>query len=195
MKNTLKNTLLSLVLIAIAPVVLAPRAAAQKPDFEITKVQPSVIRTPDYQFSGEQRKAPRPGQWLEVEVEFEARPELTEELTVRYFIKFAGQCLTGEVTHVSILAGRDLHSVMYVPPATISRLLNGKPLTGNSIEDVGVQLVRRGQVLATKSFKAAGDAQWWQTMQQIPGLVMNKNETPFAPLYWDRYEAIKAAGR
>jgi hypothetical protein len=25
----------------------------------------------------------------------------------------------------------------------------------------------------------------------IPGFVLNKNETPFAPLYWDRYPQIK----
>jgi hypothetical protein len=25
------------------------------------------------------------------------------------------------------------------------------------------------------------------------GLVLNKDETPFAPLFWDRYEQIKTA--
>jgi hypothetical protein len=29
-------------------------------------------------------------------------------------------------------------------------------------------------------------------MQQVNGYVLNKNETPFAPLVWDYYEAIKA---
>ena len=32
-------------------------------------------------------------------------------------------------------------------------------------------------------------------MPQVAGLVLNKNETPFAPLYWDRYEQIKNARR
>ena len=32
------------------------------------------------------------------------------------------------------------------------------------------------------------------TLQQVPGLLLNKNETPFAPLYWDRYEQIKPPG-
>jgi len=32
-------------------------------------------------------------------------------------------------------------------------------------------------------------------MPQISGFVLNKNETPFAPLYWDRYEQIKVSGR
>jgi hypothetical protein len=37
-----------------------------------------------------------------------------------------------------------------------------------------------------------GKGQWWSTMQQVNGYVLNKNETPFAPLAWDYYEAIKA---
>jgi hypothetical protein len=52
-------------------------------------------------------------------------------------------------------------------------------------------LVAKGQVLDTKSFKAQGATQWWQTQQQVPGKVLNKNQTPFGPLLWDRYEQIK----
>jgi hypothetical protein len=37
--------------------------------------------------------------------------------------------------------------------------------------------------------------QWYATLPAVTGLLMNKNETPFAPLYWDRYEQIKATGR
>jgi hypothetical protein len=57
-----------------------------------------------------------------------------------------------------------------------------------------VQLVIKGQVLATKSFKAQGDQQWWQSLQQTAGLVLNKNQTPFSALIWDRYEQIKTPG-
>ncbi len=57
-----------------------------------------------------------------------------------------------------------------------------------------MQLVSKGQVLVTRSFKARGDQQWWQNLQQVTGKVLNKNQTPFAPLIWDRYEQIKAPG-
>jgi hypothetical protein len=81
---------------------------------------------------------------------------------------------------------------MYVSPMSILRTINGKQLTGQDIQDVGIQLVLKGQVLATKSFKAAGDQQWWQNQQQVSGLVLNKNQTPFSALIWDRYLQIKA---
>lgn len=123
---------------------------------------------------------------------FESNVDWTDELTVNYFILLDGQCLTGSVTHIDIPRGRDLYSVMYVSPRTIARILNGNPMTGNDIQDVGVQLVMKGQVLDTKSYKAQGQTQWWQNYPQVSGKVLNKNETPFGPLIWDRYEQIKA---
>ena len=33
------------------------------------------------------------------------------------------------------------------------------------------------------------------TIPQVAGFVLNKSETPFAPLYWDRYEQIKTPTR
>lgn len=184
MKKTF--SLLALVFLALA----VPSFGAA--DYAIVKVQPSVIRTPQYNFTGDQRRTGPALQWLEVEVNFMSNVPFTDEMTFRYYILLGGKCLTGEVTHVSIPKGRDLYSVMYVSPRTLEQVLGGKVITGSSIENVGVQMLLKGQVVDTKSFKDIGNPQWWQSMQQLPGLVFNKNETPFAPLYWDRYEAIKA---
>jgi len=173
---------------------LSSASSFGRPDYNIKKISPAVDLTPQvsFNFGPVQHPQPRSQQWLEVEVNFESNVDWTDELTVRYFILLAGQCLTGEVTHIDIPRGRDLYSVVYVSPKTIARILNGRPLTGIDIQDVGVQLVAKGQVLTTKSYKTVGDQQWWQNQQQITGKVLNKNQTPFAPLIWDRYEQIKA---
>lgn len=178
---------------AFASLLLLTLCSFGRADYDIKKISPAVDLTPQvaFQFGPVQHPAPRSQQWLEVEVNFESNLDWTDELTVRYFILLAGKCLTGEVTHVDVPRGRDLYSVMYVSPKTIAKLLNGRPLTGIDIQDVGVQLVIKGQVLTTKSYKAVGDQQWWQSMEQVAGLVLNKNQTPFAPLIWDRYEQIK----
>lgn len=166
----------------------------QRSDYAIKKIAPAVDLTPEYnvQFGPSEHPVPKSLQWLEVEVDFESRVDWTDELTFKYYILLADQCLTGEVTHIDIPKGRDLYSVMYVSPRTIARILNGRPMTSQDIQDVGVQIVSKGQVLFTKSYKAQGDQQWWQNLQQVSGKVLNKNETPFAPIYWDRYEQIKA---
>jgi hypothetical protein len=175
--------------------VSALTSFAARPDYDIKKISPAVDLTPQISFNFGPTSHPtttRSQQWLEVEVNFESNVDWTDELTVRYFILLAGQCLTGEVTHIDIPRGRDLYSVAFVSPKTIARILNGKPLSSLDIQDVGVQLVSKGQVLTTKSYKTQGDQQWWQSQPQVTGKVLNKNQTPFASLYWDRYEQIKA---
>jgi hypothetical protein len=180
---------------------------AQAGDYKITKIAPAVIRTPIYQFQGDQRRTSQSEQWLEVEVEFNAKqPEWTDELTLKYYILLADgatqKLLIGEVTHINVPSTKanpratSLYSVMYVPPRNLQKLLSlgGRSLTTSAIVNIGIEVLKQGQLVAQESWKPARGP-WWQTMQQISGQVLNKNETPFAPLYWDRYEAIKAQTR
>jgi hypothetical protein len=162
-------------------------------DFEIVKISPAVDYTPDitFNYGPQSHPKPRAQQWIEVEVNLESNVDWTDELTVKYYILIDGQCLTGQVTHIDVPRGRDLYSVMYVPPVTIQRILNGNPLSPNDIQDVGVELVINGQVLDTKSWKTPGSQQWWENQQQVPGKVLNKDQTPFAALIWDRYLPCK----
>ena len=176
-------------------VALPSMLRAQEAQSKIDKITPSLIQTPEYQFNGEKRNIPNQGgmstKWLEIEVQFEAAPEETDELTVKYFVMIGQTVLSGDVTHVNVPKGRELYSVIYVSPRTLARLLPGKPVTISSVVDVGVQLLVKGQVVYEKSTAAGYAAEWWQQKQQVAGLTLNKNQTPFAPLYWDRYEAIK----
>jgi hypothetical protein len=155
-------------------------------DVKITKVSPSAPKTPDFQFTGTPKRS-KLGQWLEVEVEFETKPEDIDELTFKYTILIEKKLLDGEVTHVNIPKGREHFSVMYVAPRTLEKLTDGKALTASSIENVWVEVSKQGQVLHKDSFKPGNQP----NLQHIQGMVLNKMETPFAPLYFDRYEAVK----
>jgi hypothetical protein len=160
---------------------------------EITKIAPAFVATPEYEFQGEKKRTPgRVGKWLEVEVEFSSEAEFTEELSFNYYILFNGKLLVGEVTHVSIPKGKGLYSVVYVSPRSIERVMANKPLNANAVENVGVEIRRAGALVTSQSFNSKTKPNWWQTLEQVPGMVVNKNETPFAPLYWDRYEAIRS---
>jgi hypothetical protein len=53
-----------------------------------------------------------------------------------------------------------------------------------------VQIVQQGAVKDELSMVRAA-AQWYKSAPALNGFLLNKNETPFAPLYWDRYEQIK----
>ena len=162
-------------------------------EFQIAKISKNLITTPQYTYSGgQQYQANQREQWLEVEVEFASVPEFTDELTFKYFILFNGKLLTGEVAHTSIPAGRTNRSVMYVSPRTLARLMLNKPIAPTAIQNIAVQIVQQGAVKDELSLVRA-QPQWYASLPQVPGLLLNKNETPFAPLYWDRYEQIKAS--
>jgi hypothetical protein len=180
-------------LLAMAsPATMAQRLVR---DFQITKINREFVTTPVLAYAGGEA-APRGqgGRWLQVEAEFALAPAFTDELTVRYYILFNGNIFTGEVTHVNVPGGRERRSVIYMPPHVLERYAGNRPLTLNSVPNVAVQIVQQGVVKDELSLARAA-AQWYATVTPISGLLLNKNETPFAPLYWDRYEQIKMPGR
>lgn len=164
-------------------------------EFQITKISRNLITPPQFTYTGAQQyQTNQRDRWLEVEVDFSASPEFTDELTFKYYILVNGKLLTGEVTHTNVAGGRDIRSVMYVSPKTLARVMGNRPLAPNAIQNIAVQLVQQGAVKHELSAERT-QPNWYATMPQIAGLVLNKNETPFAPLYWDRYEQIKTQAR
>jgi hypothetical protein len=156
-------------------------------EFQITKITKNLVATPDYGI-GTYRGGSNE-RWLEVEVEFNAAPEWTDELTLKYYILFNGRLFTGEVTHVNILPGPN-RSVMYLVPAALARFGGNRVLLPNAFPNFAVQIVQGGAVKDEFSL-ARTPGQWFAALSPTTGFVLNKNETPFAPLYWDRYAQIK----
>jgi len=188
----MKRTILicAIIAAAMATAMAQPRAAV---DFQLQKITTNFISSPQFTYTGaEQFQADQRERWLEVEVTFSSAPEFTDELTLKYFILVNGKLLTGEVTHVNVAAARDNRSVMYVTPKTLQRLMLGRTITNNALQNVAVQLKQQGALKDELSLNRAAP-QWYATLPEIAGLVLNKNETPFAPLYWDRYCQIKTA--
>ena len=160
-------------------------------EFQINRITKNLIPAPQFTSNGApQHETNERERWLEVEVEFAAAPAWTDELTVKYFILFNGKLLSGEVTHTNVPAGRELRSVMYVAPRTLTRFGGNRPVALNSVQNVAVQLTQGGQVKSEVSLERAAP-QWYAATPPVAGFVVNKNETPFAPLYWDRYEQIR----
>lgn len=200
----MKQLILPVVLMAFA--AIAANAQQGSPDFKINKITPDFTTTPEYNFSygPKNKRVAKNKDFLEVEVNFdwqprEKKPEFLDELTFNYYILLNNKSrenpqetlLTGTVTHVAIPQAKALNSVMYVSPRTLERFFGGKvPSTvAAAVVDVGVTITKQGQLVAEASWKGRG--QWWTSYQQVSGYVLNKSETPFAPLAWDYYEAIK----
>src|SRR5437763_9748899 len=153
----MKRTILISAIIVSAIVATAmaqPRGAV---DFQLLKINTNFISSPQFTYTGaEQFEADQRERWVEVEVTFACAPEFTDELTLKYFILFNGKLLTGEVTHVNIPASRETRSVMYITPKTLQRLMLGRTVTNNALQNAAVQLVPQGALTDAKSAQQAG---------------------------------------
>ena len=76
---------------------------------------------------------------------------------------------TGEVTHVNIPAGRENRSVMYVTPKTLQRLMLGRTVTNNAVQNTAVQLIQQGALKDEISAQRAAP-QWYATLPQVGGV-------------------------
>lgn len=178
---------------------------------EITKIDTMFEKTPVYNIGvGPRRNVGASRDWFVIEVEFGYQrmgpndPPFLDELTFNYYVALNNRgpqnpqptLLTGTIIHVAMPESKGMRSVAFVSPRTLERFFEGRaPTNANQVTmAVGVTITRAGQVVAEKSTgEGANRPQWWTQLQQgPPGLVLNKNETPFAPLFGDYYEAIRA---
>ena len=162
-------------------------------DFQISKITRDLIAPPQYNYSGAENLHESHDRWLKVEVKFAAASAFTDEVTLKYYVLIGGKMLTGEVTHVNVLAGRELYSSMYVPPHALAYLLGSRAPSTTLVENIAVQVVQKGAVEDERSM-ARARPQWFASLPPLSGFLLNKNETPFAPLFWGYYEQIKPRG-
>jgi hypothetical protein len=188
--------------------------AQNTPEAVITKVDGALVNTPSISYSGTPPKNAPQKKWLEVETTFNWLPSqpktqadlFTDDLTANYYILLKnpspqypqGALLTGQASLCSVPAksidpkNSELRTVVYVSPRTLEPMFAGKPPTdiNSAVMDIGVTISKQGEVIAQKSFKSSQGA-WWPQLQQVSGYVLNKQETPFAPLNSDYYEQVK----
>ncbi len=182
-----KFTLFALALLAVA----IPAFAAA--DFEIKKVEVNLVTTPEYQVNPPAKQV-RSKKWIAIDVTFDAKPELTDEIQINYYVYFNKRLFYGQVNHVAIMKGRDLHSVAYISPSAIAQILQGRQLNLSDVENIAVTITAPGigAAISEKTLKP-GTGKWWEALKREEGFVLNKSQTPFAPLSWDYYEALKPA--
>jgi hypothetical protein len=200
--------------VAAATAIFLPigfASAQSANEITVTKIDPQLVSAPAISYSGAPSKMLQSKKWAEIETTFSWQPansseKYTDDLTVNYYVLLnnkstlypQGSLLTGQTALSSVPSksldpgNTQLKTVIYISPRTLERLFGGKAPTdvNSAIVDIGVTFSKQGQVVAQKSLKSSGGA-WWPQFQQVPGYLMNKAETPFAPLNWDYYESVK----
>ena len=147
--------------------------------FVVNSINVSTPKTPEYntQAGDATTKKYTLGSWLEVEVDFGSGAPASE-VNLHYSILIGGRMLVGDQTLVEVPAGRNLFTVVFVSPRTLTTLLKGAPLTPAAIQNIDVQILRPGvsQPIANKMLKE-GPA-FYTTLQQVPGSTRARPRSP-----------------
>lgn len=179
----------------------AAKVVGEKPAFD-------NLQSPE--FGGGKQKSFKPKDWLEVEVKLkvslapEPKSKTCDRLTVKWYLAVknpekAGTMLllTKEVEHVNVPLEEDIYCSIYLSPASLKRL--GFDRGGKSaVEYVGYEVIVNGKTEASETSK--GKPGWWNAASKkisasdsVP--LLNKTETPFASMWWDRYAEVSEARR
>jgi hypothetical protein len=176
----------------------AARVIAEKPTFD---------ELPSPQFSGGgKEKSFKPKNWLEIEVKLKVSlapapaSKTCDRITVKWYLavknpdKIGTMLLfTKDVDYVNIPLDEEVYCSVYLSPASLKRLTGTDRGGKNAVDYVGYEIMVNGEKKAEDSSK--GKAGWWSVESDkisrssaVP--LLNKMETPFSNMWWDRYAEV-----
>lgn len=174
----------------------ASRVVGEKPAFE---------ELPSPEFSGGKQKSWKPKDWLEIETKLkislspEPPSKTCEKITVKWYIAVKNPeksgpmlLLTKTVEHVNVPLEEDIYCSVYLSPASIKRLSGTDTGGKHAVEYVGYEVLINGEKKAEETNK--GRPGWWNSgdklsrNESVP--LLNKSETPFSNMWWDRYAEV-----
>ncbi len=178
---------------------------------KVTGDKPTFDELQSPEFSGGKQKSFKPKDWLEIEAKIavalapEPKSKTCDRLTVKWFVAVKNSeksgsmlLLTKDVEHVNIPLGEEVYCSVYLSPASIKRLTGSDRAGKNVVEAVGYEVLVDGRSVAsdTTKFKAG----WWNMAsdkisrsESVP--LLDKTETPFSNMWWDRYAEVSKARR
>jgi hypothetical protein len=179
----------------------AAKVVGDKPTFE---------DFPSPEFGGKQKTGFKPKDWLDIETKLkislspEPKSKTCEKLTVKWYVAVKNPeksgsflLLTKDIEHVNAPLDEDVYCSVYLSPASIKRLTGSDKGGKNAVEYVGYEVLINGEKVASDTNKGPKD--WWTKASDkisrsdtIP--LLNKSETPFANMWWDRYAEVSQPG-
>ena len=149
----------------------------------------------------------KPKEWLEVEVKFKIESSdknetYADRVTVRWYVAAKvneggtnkARVLEKEVNYVNFPVGEDVYVSVYLSPSAVKRISGSDNAAKSVVEGVGGEILVNGSQPVNGFFTTLAKAKgkWWDDMaryNKIP--LLNKNQTPFKFLWWDRYAEIE----
>lgn len=167
-------------------------AQTGRSEFEIKSIRQQQVDAPNYGGNADLggRPATLARKWLKIEVQFESKLEWADDVQVKYYVLIGKgeerKLFVGDVTHINVAKGSQHYSAMFIQPNTLKRYGAGQ------IDQVTVRIFHKGALASSFSEPNARDG-WWDRFQPTPGYLLAPQETPWAPIADERFEAVKPA--
>ena len=158
------------------------------------------------EFSGGKQKPFKPKEWLDIEVKLKVlmspvpKSKTCEKITVKWYVAVKNPekvgsilLLTKDIEYVNVPLDQEIYCSVYLSPSSIKRLTGVERAGKRSVECVGYEVFVNGEKKAENS--EGKEVGWWNATSEkiskndsVP--LLNKNETPFRDMWWDRYAEI-----
>jgi hypothetical protein len=201
--RTIRNNLLKVISCAAIGALTLSGANAQSYKVKGDKPKFEDLTSPDL---GASKSGFKPKDWLEIEAKIKVemspapRSKTADRILVKWYVAVENPdkqgtylLLTKDITHVNIPLGDDVYSSVYLSPSSVRRLTGGDRAGKSMVFMVGYEVLINGVKVAEET--STGKAGWWNTAsdkisrsETVP--LLNKNETAFAHMWWDRYAEI-----
>jgi len=147
------------------------------------------VKTPEFNNNANEQSQPR--DWARITVQYETDVEWTDELEFRYMVLVknpktsAFTMFPASVTYIDIPKGKRHTSTVFLRPTTLERYGN--------VEWAGVKIYLKGKDTPVDVAQIPENDQrpWTATVATMPGVLLNRDQTPFAQVAIDNYETIK----
>jgi len=171
--------------------VIPPAAAAGKEGVTIRKMDatgPTArVKTPEFKNDASEPQA-QAREWARISVQYDTDAEWIDELVFSYMVLVKHPktgvftMFPGAVTYIDISKGKRHTSTVFLRPATLERY--------GIVEWAGVRIDLKGTRVAAAQMP--DDASPWTTSYPTKeGVLLNRDQTPFAQVSIDNYETIK----
>jgi len=179
--------------------------------FKVTGESPEFDDIPSPQFAGVKNKSFKPLDWLEIEAKLNIQmspmpvTKICDKLTIKWYIAVKNPekprtflLFTKDIEHVNVPLGEDIYGSVYLSPASLRRITGSDSGGKGAVEYVGYEVMVNGKSEASGTNK--GKVGWWNIPSEsisrsevVP--LLNKSETPFRDMWWDRYPEISVERR
>lgn len=197
------------VVVAALALMMVPAALGQQ--FKVEADEAEFEGYPSPTFDAGVSKKFKPKEWLEIEarIQVQMAPEPKSKTCDRVLVKWyvlvenpeksgTYYLLTKDVEHVNIPLEEEVYCSVYLSPASVRRLLGTDRNGKKAVYSVGYEVVINGVVQGGATTKSKMG--WWNSpspkiarTDSVP--LLDKTQTPFRNMWWDRYAEVNEERR